>query len=357
LNRKVRKDAGSAGARGQLVIAIAVVLLAVLFPGTARAHGRSTVVALDYEARVATADVAPGVHTRVVDGDRRLQLSVAPPRTVVVAGYGGEPFLRFSAHGVEANLESPTAVADGLVPAATVATPTATTPPRWAIVSTHHSLTWHDHRLGLRSGEGAGAGRIGHWSIPIVVDGKTTAIRGSLWRSTRPSILPWLVLGLVALVGAGAVVRLGSPRFRRASVFVATGVSALLLVVLSIGFASATGRTGLVRWADLGLPLGIALAAAAVLVLRPRQRYVACALVAGFIFAVALEDVSVLWHGFVVSSLPAQAVRAGVATALAAGAYVVLVVLADLLREEPPRRGRAGSRPPARLAIPKGRPR
>jgi hypothetical protein len=86
---------------------------------------------------------------------------------------------------------------------------------------------------------------------------------------------------------------------------------------------------------------------------------VACALVAGFAFATSLEDISVLWHGFVVSSLPAQAVRAGVATALAAGAYVVLVVVADLLRDEPepPQRGRAGSRPHAWLAIPKGKPR
>ena len=358
MNRKARRTAGGTRTRGQLVIAIAVVLGAVLFPGTAQAHGRASVVAMDYQARPsAGGHVARGVRAHVIDGDRSLELTVVSDRTVVVRGYGREPFLRFSSRGVEANLESPAAVADRLVPDEAMAGAPASASPRWKLVSTAHSLRWHDHRLGPRSGETAGAGRIGGWSIPIVVDGKASAIQGSLWRSTRPSILPWLVLGLLAFCGVAAAVRLGSPRFRRTSVFVVTGVSALLLVALSVGFASASARTGVMRWTGLGLPAGIAVAAAAILVLRPRQRYVACALVAGFAFAVALQDVSVLWHGFVVSSLPAQSVRAGVATVLAGGIYVVLLVVADLLRAEPGRRGRAESRPQARLAIPKGKPR
>jgi ABC-type uncharacterized transport system permease subunit len=118
-----------------------------------------------------------------------------------------------------------------------------------------------------------------------------------------------------------------------------------------------SARAGFDRWADLVLPIGVALAAAAVFVLRPRQRYVACALVAGFVLAAALEDVSVFWHGFVVSPLPASTVRAGVALALATSAYAILVVVADLLRGEPGRTVRRAPRAQPKLAVPKGKPR
>jgi hypothetical protein len=58
-----------------------------------------------------------------------------------------------------------------------------------------------------------------------------------------------------------------------------------------------------------------------------------------------------------VSALPAQVVRAGVALGLAASAYVILVVLVDLLREQPGRSARRAPRAQPRLAVPKGKPR
>jgi hypothetical protein len=227
---------------------------------------------------------------------------------------------------------------------------------RWLLVTSRHRLTWHDHRLGPRSGERAGTGRVGEWTIPLVVDGKPLAIRGGLWRSAMPSLWPWLALWLAALAFAAVVARVGGAGTRRASVYAATITSALLLVAVSVGFASGSARAGLARWADLVLPVLIALAAAAVFVLRPRQRYVACALVAGFVLAAALEDVPVFAHGFVVSTLPAGVVRAGVALALAASIYAIAVVVIDLLRERPGPRGRVGRAQP-RLAVPKGKPR
>ena len=50
-----------------------------------------------------------GIEARVLESDLRLQLRVAPARVVVVLGLLGEPFLRFSPRGVEANAASPTA--------------------------------------------------------------------------------------------------------------------------------------------------------------------------------------------------------------------------------------------------------
>jgi hypothetical protein len=198
---------------------------------------------------------------------------------------------------------------------------------------------------------------VGAWTIPLVVDGRSKVVEGGLWRSARPVLWPWLAIWLLVLGAAGVVARRARVGARRAGVYAATVVSSLLLVVVSAGFASGSARVGFTRWADLVLPGLIALAAAAVFVLRPRQRYVACALVAGFVLAASLEDVPVFWHGFVVSTLPADVVRAGVAVALAASAFAIVVVVSDLLREEPRRRRRRAPRPQPRLAVPKGRSR
>jgi hypothetical protein len=48
-----------------------------------------------------------GVSVNVVGGDKRLRLSNYSGQTVVVLGYTGEPFLRFSKNGVFRNARSP----------------------------------------------------------------------------------------------------------------------------------------------------------------------------------------------------------------------------------------------------------
>ena len=50
----------------------------------------------------------------MIDGNRKLELTVRPPHTVVVEGYGGEPFLRFDGAGVSVNERSLTAVTNKL---------------------------------------------------------------------------------------------------------------------------------------------------------------------------------------------------------------------------------------------------
>ena len=99
--------------RACVLVAVAVILLA---PATAGAHIRSGTLSTDFEARVSHfRPTAHGLAARVLDGDQRLELRVAPPRVVIVLGIEGEPFLRFSSTGVEANLASPTAATERVI--------------------------------------------------------------------------------------------------------------------------------------------------------------------------------------------------------------------------------------------------
>jgi hypothetical protein len=161
LNAHTRNPVGRKRIRGRFAIVTALALCGLVLPGRADAHGKSNVIALDYQARLtAGAVVTSGVRARVLDGDRKLELTVETSRTVIVRGYGGEPFLRFSARGAEVNLDSPTAVADKLTPRRAVPVMSPTAPPRWSLLTSGHRLTWHDHRLGPRPGIDAGVGRV-----------------------------------------------------------------------------------------------------------------------------------------------------------------------------------------------------
>jgi len=97
----------SRAARRRLGAALAgAIALIGLGPGTgvASAHGPVAPVASSYQARVSRAPA--GIEARVVDGDQRMWLRVAPQETAVVLDYRGAPYLRFSAAGVAVNRRS-----------------------------------------------------------------------------------------------------------------------------------------------------------------------------------------------------------------------------------------------------------
>ena len=96
----------------------------------------------------------------MLDGDRKLELRVARSHTVVVLGYAGEPYLRFSPQGVAVNERSPTALANKLT--ASGATP-ALDPgatPSWSLLAVTERYAWHDHRLGPKPGHAYGRGAV-----------------------------------------------------------------------------------------------------------------------------------------------------------------------------------------------------
>ena len=80
---------------------VAVGMAALALPAQAAAHGRAPTIALDYRLTLDAATLAlPGVHVRVLDGDRDFQVSVDPGVRLVVRGSLNEPMLRIGPGGV-----------------------------------------------------------------------------------------------------------------------------------------------------------------------------------------------------------------------------------------------------------------
>jgi hypothetical protein len=302
---------------GRLVrLLIPAALAALVVPGAAQAHHTAVpIVALDYANRILPgAGGGPtGVRATLEDAGRRLRLTVDAGRKAIVLGYVGEPFLRFGAAGVAANARSETAQGLRLVPTRPVSARPADAV--WTPITPAHTLAWADARAWASTPELHGRA-VARWSVPLVVDGHAAAVSGELTREPKPSLWPWLLLGLLPLaVAAAATCR------RRWLWAGACGLAALA------GFATLADLGGFAagglpvpgdRWALLAVEATLT-AAAIVLLTRPRARLIAVAALAAFAVLQALSELAVFRHGVVVSGLPAAAVRASAALALGAG--------------------------------------
>jgi hypothetical protein len=293
-----------------LALTAGIVLAA---PGRALAHGKAVVVALDYSARVLAS--GSGIHASILDGDLKLRLAVDPGRTVDVLGYGGEPFLRFSSRGVQVNRGSLTAWSDGL------ANPGNT---GWRRVTSSGTFAWHEHRLAPVGG------RLTHWTVPILVDGRPQPILGETVRAKRPALWPWLAVAAVFLVGTAVLVRA-----RKAVVAAAVAIGLPLIAsaaglasVVAVTLAHGVGNPGLEIASDCVLA-AIGLVALAVF---PKARPVA-AVCLGLL--AAFEGAGLLGmfdHGVIVSELPPSAARAAAAIAFDGGLAAALIAGARLWR-------------------------
>jgi hypothetical protein len=298
------------------VIALSVVVLVFLVaPGRASAHSGAPTVALDYRLKLAQA-MPPGVHAEVVDGDRALRVRVEPPHRLTVRGLLGEPVLRFGQNGVWANRASATADADKIVRRGS----------GWVRVSTGHAFLWHDHRLAppgwLRLGASA------PWSLPVTLDGRSTALTGTFTRVARPELWPWLGASILAIAGLAALVR-ATPGRRAETAAALAGVAAAGALTASAAFATGDAIAKRAQWIEVGSAALLAVLAAAALLLGDRSLRTWAAMVVGVVAAaLGLGSLSVFWHGVVVSSLPAPVARLATAVAFVGGAAaVVLAVL------------------------------
>jgi len=245
------------------VVALAVGLLLVSAgPAGADAAGPS-----DFRSEVT--GIVPevdGVQAEIRGGDSFLEITVDEGHTVIVEGYEGEPYLRYSPDGtVERNrLSTATYLNDSRKGAGVTIPPEAqdadaTTEPDWEQVATGGSYAWHDHRVhwmdeaspNVPRGELVG-GAYDPWIVPIVADGAAAEVQGTLTYEESVSPIPYIALA--AIVG-GLLIYLGRGRGLR--------VPAALLVIVSL---AAT----VVGWADFnstpdggGNPLLWALAVAA----------------------------------------------------------------------------------------------
>jgi hypothetical protein len=150
----------------------------------------------------------PGVTVTVLSRDDRLLLQSDGGHTVVIEGYSEEPYARIEPDGtVSVNTDSEAYYIneerDGQVPVPAAADSKGE--PRWKEVSQTGRFEWHDHRMHWMS-EGdpeqvkdkSVRTRVFDWKVPVEIDGKPDAIRGTLfWTPTAGGSVPWaLIVGL-----------------------------------------------------------------------------------------------------------------------------------------------------------------
>jgi hypothetical protein len=287
---------------------IPVALAALALPATAAAHGRTATIALDYRLALdrSTRDL-PGVHVRILDGDRDFQIRVDPGTNLLVRGSLNEPLLRIDESGVWVNADSPTATGDKIVSASRRG---------WVHLSGGHTVTWHDHRLAPPPVSTVGP--VGRFVIPVEVNGVSAAISGTFFRVARPAIWPWL-LAAVALIGAILVAIRRRPL--RGPLTIGLGAAAGLVALVEVTtFAVSDAPTGGVAWLQIVTAFLVAAVLAGLLVrLHGRSRVHAAGVVGAIAAAVSLSSTPVFWHGVVISALPAAGARAACAFAIVAG--------------------------------------
>lgn len=337
-----------------------VALLALGLPAGASAHGSKTVNALDFEARITSvATGTGGVSATVVDGDRKLALAVRGQRTVVVLGYAGEPFLRFSTKGVEVNERSPTAVIVKLAKRGSNPVLAAGAAPTWSQVSAGHRYAWHDDRLGPKPGLTYGEGNVAGWTIPLAVDGAPTRIAGRLWHAKGPGIWVWLALLAAAAVAAVALARKRNSRAVGITAVAGAVVACASALLVSIALGFTPGKPASAAWANTAYSVLVATAGLAALAFASRARQGVAGVVALFSTLAALSHANVLVRGYVIALVPAWIVRTAVATCVCAG---VIAVAAGLVFFFGVDSGLATRRRPARsvrraMAVPRGKAR
>jgi hypothetical protein len=308
------------------------------FPAAAAAHGPVAPIASSYLARVGT--TPEGLDAKVVDGDQRMWLNVARGNSVVVIDYRGAPYLRFSPGGVSVNQNSamyylnqtPVALKppESLGPA---------TPPRWHQVSGGNTYNWHDGRLHALASVAIapGASFVGTWRVPLVVNGRATAISGGLWHADDPSIVWfWPIVVLLACVLAAWRVR--RPELDRHLARALGVVSVLALSVAAAG-RNLHGRPGVTVFQMIELVLVLAFALWALhRLIFVRHGYFTYFLIAIVALWQGAELIPTLLQGFVLAAEPAFLARTAAVLCLGTGVALLLMVfrLAEQRDHAPP---------------------
>jgi hypothetical protein len=159
----------------------------------------------------------PGIDVSILDSDDRVALRNRTGETIVVPGYDGEPYLRFTPDAVYRNERSPATYlnderyGDVDVPARA----DAKAAPEWKQVVDNGYYEWHDHRIHWMSPLPPPQVRaakdephhVFDWKLPVRVGGEPVVLVGSLDYAPPPksSFNPLLILPVaaLALVGAG----------------------------------------------------------------------------------------------------------------------------------------------------------
>jgi hypothetical protein len=131
-----------------------------------------------------------GVHILVRGGDDRLRLENQSGETIVVRGYGGEPYLRFAPDGVYENENSPAPYLnkDRFARVDVPKTASEKAKPSWKKISDGATFEWHDHRIHWMSpipprpirDDPNDKHHVFNWQVPGTGNGKAFLITGTL---------------------------------------------------------------------------------------------------------------------------------------------------------------------------------
>jgi predicted anti-sigma-YlaC factor YlaD len=338
------------GALRRLVLVVGAALLTVAgVAGPASAHvvhqgddptnWRSTVIGLS--------PPVSGVTAAIAEAGQRIGLTNVSGRPVVVLGYSGEPFLQLSRGLVEANTRSATAhsVVPGLPGPSGGESAVA---PSWRVIARATTWWWHDPRthfdgLELPPQVVGNAGHLVHyatWRVGLVVDGRPSAVVGSLdWVPSRSSSGPWL-LGAALLLATAGIGWLR--RWSRPLIVALVAVTAADVVHAVAGASARVGSAAnhLAALPGHGVLIGAVWLVAAAACYAAWHRRSAAAylglLAAGVTVMVdALPSAGVLWHSQADTTLSHTQAGALVAAVIGAGAGTSIACVALMLRLDP----------------------
>jgi hypothetical protein len=159
-----------------------------------------------------------GVTARMLGGDDRMLLRNDSGKVLLIKGYNGEPYLRFSADGVYQNDRSPAVYLNSDRYANVQLPPQASAKaqPQWEKILPGHAFTWHDHRVHWMSPiapptvqkDPGKRHHVFNWTIPAELDGKPVRMRGTLdYAPLSGGSSPrwWLLAVLLSMAAVGAL--------------------------------------------------------------------------------------------------------------------------------------------------------
>ena len=330
----------SARGRAALVAVLALVLVAVpAGPAAAHVIGTGT-EASNYRTRIRGIDQGtPGITVRTVAGEQ-LELTNRSAKEVVVLGYRMEPYLRIGPAGVFENRRSPSTYTNRFRTAPTEI-PSEFDPkavPEWRRIGDGPSVAWHDHRShwtgpdpsAVKASPGTPHVVVPDWRIPLVQDGRTMVIRGSITWVPGPSPWPWALTA----VGLFAAALAAAGGYRRPKVL---GVVALVAVAADMvhtagALLASTAPVATELYGTVTSAAGWAIAGlAAWRLLRGRADSGLLYLLLGGVFltlAGALPDLSALSHSQLASGFGPVVTRAAITFTLGLGTAMVVAGLA-----------------------------
>ena len=162
----------------------------------------------------------PEVSFHVLSYDSYFELVDQHGHEVVIYGYEDEPYARVLKDGtVQVNERSPAYFLNNTrFPTAEVPpSANAKAPPKWMTFDHSGTFLWHDHRMHYGSEaippqvkDQSKKTKIYDYEIPLRIDGKKGAIHGTLYwvGPANTSKLPFIIVGLLIVVGGGAAVLL-----------------------------------------------------------------------------------------------------------------------------------------------------